>query len=373
MDFIDILKQFASRTEKMKSNIQTEEATKTSLVLPFFQQVFGYDIFNPEEFIPEFTADVGIKKGEKIDYAIMLEGAPVMLIEVKWCGISLDKHDSQLFRYFGTTKAKYGILTNGIVYKFYTDLEERNKMDLKPFLEINLSSIKDALVPELKQFCKANFNTEQIFARASELKYSNEISRYFLEQLNEPSDEFVKYILSQTYERARTQAVIEKFKPIVKSTLNNLISEMMNEKITTALKNEAAKSAPPNTVEQQNPDIVEPDCAESKIITTEEELNAFYLIKSILQSGGVDVSRISYHDKINYFVIYADDSSTKWICRLRLGNANSTRFRKTIALPSDEKKEQRYDLSSIDDIYTHKNEIIATAKRFLDQNIEIPA
>lgn len=95
--------------------------------MPFFS-LLGYDVFDPHEFIPEFTADVGIKKGEKVDYAITKDGKPIILIEAKWCGDNLEKHGSQLFRYFGTTSAKFGILTNGIIYKFYTDLDESNKM-----------------------------------------------------------------------------------------------------------------------------------------------------------------------------------------------------------------------------------------------------
>ncbi|WP_034378823.1 type I restriction endonuclease, partial [Dehalobacter sp. UNSWDHB] len=137
MDFIDELKQFALRVENLREKITTEEATKNSLILPFFQML-GYDIFDPSEVVPEFTADVGIKKGEKVDYAIFQNGTPIILVEAKWCGEKLDKHGSQLFRYFGTTKAKFGILTNGIIYQFFTDLEEPNKMDEKPFMELNL-------------------------------------------------------------------------------------------------------------------------------------------------------------------------------------------------------------------------------------------
>ena len=133
MDFIDQLKQFAKRVESLKDTIQTEEATKTAIIMPFFSML-GYDVFNPQEFIPEFTADVGIKKGEKVDYAIMMNDHPAILIECKSISENLDRHDSQLFRYFGTSEAKFAILTNGIIYRFYTDLENPNKMDEDPFL-----------------------------------------------------------------------------------------------------------------------------------------------------------------------------------------------------------------------------------------------
>ena len=142
MDFIDQLKQFSKRVESLTGSIQTEEATKTAIIMPFFSML-GYDVFNPQEFVPEFTADVGIKKGEKVDYAIIQDGTPVILIECKSITENLERHDSQLFRYFGTTPAKFAILTNGIFYRFYTDLEDANKMDKDPFLTINILDIRD--------------------------------------------------------------------------------------------------------------------------------------------------------------------------------------------------------------------------------------
>lgn len=152
-NFIDQLKALSNRVDKIKNSITTEEATKTSLVMPFFQ-ILGYDIFNPEEFTPEFTADVGIKKGEKVDYAILNKGEPVILIEAKSVNEKLERHDSQLFRYFGTTTAKFAILTNGITYRFYTDLDEENKMDASPFFEFDIVNLKESAIPELAKFKK---------------------------------------------------------------------------------------------------------------------------------------------------------------------------------------------------------------------------
>ena len=149
MEFEEKLKEFIERIEKLKDIINTEEATKTSLIMPFFN-ILGYDVFNPNEFIPEFVADVGIKKGEKVDYAIALNNKITILIEAKSVNENLKKHDSQLFRYFGTSEAKLAILTNGIEYRFYTDLEEANKMDTAPFLTINLLEIKDTDIQDIK-------------------------------------------------------------------------------------------------------------------------------------------------------------------------------------------------------------------------------
>lgn len=153
MEFNDVIKQFSERILSLKDTITTEESTKMSLVVPLFQ-LLGYDVFNPNEFCPEYIADVGIKKGEKVDYAILENGQPNILVECKSCSEQLDKHSSQLFRYFGTSPAKFGILTNGIIYRFYTDLEESNKMDLVPFLEIDMANLKDSSINELKNFVK---------------------------------------------------------------------------------------------------------------------------------------------------------------------------------------------------------------------------
>lgn len=158
-EFISQIKNISKRVEQLRDTLETEEATKTSLIMPFFQAL-GYDVFNPFEFVPEYTADVGIKKGEKVDYAIVINDELQILIEVKAINEKLTKHDSQLFRYFTTTSAKFSILTNGQKYEFYTDLDQPNKMDFLPFLTIDLLKIRDAQINELYKFTKDIFNVE---------------------------------------------------------------------------------------------------------------------------------------------------------------------------------------------------------------------
>ena len=145
MDFKDSIKQISERIETLKANLPTEEATKTALIMPFINAL-GYDVFNPLEVLPEMCCDIGTKKGEKIDYAIMKDGEPIILIECKHWEQDLNLHDNQLLRYFNVSKAKFGVLTNGITYRFYTDLSEPNIMDEKPFLEINMLDLKRDLM-----------------------------------------------------------------------------------------------------------------------------------------------------------------------------------------------------------------------------------
>lgn len=355
MDFIDQVKQFSKRVASIKDNIQTEEATKTSIIMPFFS-LLGYDVFNPDEFVPEFTADVGIKKGEKVDYAIMAEGKPVILIECKWINEDLQNHDSQLFRYFGTTCAKFAILTNGATYRFYTDLDEPNKMDEKPFLEINILDIKENQVAELKKFHKSNFNLDEILDVASELKYSNEFRNMLSSELQNPSDEFVRFFLAPTYTGRITQQVLEKFRPVIKKALNNYISEIMSEKIKSALDVEAKPSQEVKPMEEP---VQAPETEEPKIVTTPDELEAYFVIKNILKDL-VPMADISYKDNERYMSILYKGSTRNWICRLYFSSAKMS-----IAIPDENKKEVRLPIESVYDIDNYRDNLIAALNRYM--------
>src|SRR4051794_35249800 len=149
MDFADRIRELSGQILKQSAIIQTEEATKNAMVMPFISAL-GYNVFDPQEVTPELHADVGLKKGEKVDYAILKDGKPIILFECKWHGADLNKeHASQLYRYFSVTEARFGVLTNGIAYRFYTDLEAQNKMDSKPFFEFNMANYRDQDIEEL--------------------------------------------------------------------------------------------------------------------------------------------------------------------------------------------------------------------------------
>ncbi|MBR1384071.1 MAG: type I restriction enzyme HsdR N-terminal domain-containing protein [Ruminococcus sp.] len=360
MDFIDQVKQFSKRVESLKDNLLTEEATKTSIIMPFFA-LLGYDVFNPDEFMPEFTADVGIKKGEKVDYAILNNGEPTILIECKWIGEPLNRHGSQLFRYFSTTNAKFGILTNGRIYRFFTDLDESNKMDEKPFLEIDILNIKEAQVAELKKFHKSNFDIDTIFDVASELKYANEFKLIFSNQLQNPSDDFVRIFLANTYDGKFTQKVVDRFRPILKKSLNTYITELMNDKIKTALgsqDNEAQTEENTNLENGQDEPVAEK--RENRIITTEEELEAYFLVKNLLKNV-VDINDVLYKDNERYMAILYKGKTTKWICRFYFNRTSN----KYITIPDENKKEVRIDIANIYDIEKRKDQLITAVKRYV--------
>lgn len=356
MDYIDELKQFAVRAQSLMDMLPTEEATKNALIMPFFQ-LLGYDVFNPLEFMPEYTADVGVKKGEKVDYAIILNGKPAILIEAKWCGEPLDKHDSQLFRYFGTTDAKFGILTNGIVYKFYTDLDEPNKMDLTPFLELDLLNLKDYAINEVKRFSKEKLDLDAAFSAASELKYTNLIKALLAKQRTATDENFINYILGEVYPGRRTTQVIEKFGPIVKKAYNSYLNDIINDTLKNAMLSHD-DLAPKESPQPQAEDDDAPAQETNRIVTTQQELEAYYVIKSILRNV-LPSESVTFKDTETYFGVLYAGNTRKWICRIRFGDAKHY-----LILPVQGGKDLRILINGVDDIYSYSEQIIESGKRF---------
>lgn len=358
MDFKDSIRQISERIENLKDNLQTEEATKTALIMPFINAL-GYDVFNPLEVLPEMCCDIGTKKGEKIDYAIMKDGEPVILIECKHWAQDLNLHDNQLLRYFNVSKAKFGVLTNGIIYRFYTDLAEPNKMDGKPFLEVNLLDLKDAQIEELKKFHKSYFDINEILSSASELKYMGELRAVIGKEFASPTPDFVRYFGKQVYDGVFTPKVLEQFTGLVKRTIGNYINDTISERLKAAIKdNEENREKTEDEATEQTTDSKEKD--DAKIITTEEELEAFYIIKSILRAT-VPAERVTYRDAQTYFAVFIDNNNRKTVCRLYLDSATNKR----LTFLDENKKEQHNKIQSIDDIYNYADQLTAAASKFI--------
>jgi hypothetical protein len=345
LDFIDQLNTLAAKVPKLCDMLQTEEATKNALVMPFIN-LLGYDIFDPTEVIPEFIADVGIKKGEKVDYAIKKDGQIIMLFECKHCGGDLSiKHASQLFRYFSVTDARISVLTNGIVYRFFTDLEAPNKMDEKPFLEVNMLDLNDTVVSELKKLTKPAFNLDELMTSAGDLKYTREIKKLLAEQLENPSDEFVKFCASKVFDGTITPNRREYFAGITKRSFTQLVNERINERLKSAM---SGGAIPENVGTQETTtQTMEETARDALIETTAIELEGFYIVKSLLRDV-VDLNRIGYRDTQSYFGILLDDNNRKPIARLYFN-----RPQKYIGLFDEKRKEERISIQSLDDIYQH--------------------
>lgn len=352
MNFKDNIKSLGDRVANLKGQIQTEEATKNAFIMPFLQAL-GYDVFNPLEVVPEFVSDIGTKKGEKIDYAIFQNGDPTILVECKHWGQNLNLHDGQLLRYFHVSNAKFGLLTNGICYRFYTDLEVPNKMDEKPFLEFNIDEIKDNQIEELRKFHKSVFDAESISNTASELKYTNELKQLLQQEFVSPSPDFVKHFARQVYPNNISAKVLEQFTNLTKKSIQQYISELVTERLKTALKQEDEK-----TKEQEAIQSEQERNEESKVNTTDEELEGFMIVKTILRQK-INVSRVFYRDAQSYFAIILDDNNRKTICRLYLNGAKKY----FVTLDSD-KKEVRNQIESLDDIFNYAELLLAIVDNY---------
>jgi hypothetical protein len=227
-DFAEQIKKLAVLLDKNKDKVTNEEATKMALVMPFLK-VLGYDIHDPNEIIPEYTADVGDKKGEKIDFAIAKDSQVVLLIEVKSIKSILDPRDIyQLVRYFDVENVKFAILTNGIQYQFYTDFERTHRMDKQPFYSVKLDkNIRDSEIKILHLFSKSKFNISQIIVKAHEIKYTGEIKDYLEKQVTAPEEEFIKFFMRKTnYPGPFYKKSIEQYSPIVSRAFKLYVNQL---------------------------------------------------------------------------------------------------------------------------------------------------
>lgn len=352
MDFKDQIKQLGDRVAKMKEKIQTEEATKNAFIMPFIQAL-GYDVFNPLEVVPEFIADIGIKKGEKVDYAIIKDEHPIILIECKHWSADLNPHNSQLFRYFHTTKAKFGILTNGIHYRFYTDLVEPNKMDEKPFYEFRIDDIKDAQAEKLKEFHKSYFNLDSIINTASELKFMSELRTILVKEISEPSDDFTRFFAKTVYPSIVTPKVLEQFRGLVKRSFHQFINDSISERLKSALATDQQKA---EELEREESTVTS-NVVEEKVQTTADELDAFYIVRAIV-CAKVNVARIAHRDQQSYFGVLLDDNNRKPICRLHFNG------KKKFVSFFDADKEEKIELASNSQLYDYAARLLGAVEQY---------
>ena len=358
MSFAQSLRGLSEKVSEVHESLKTEEATKTSLVMPFINAL-GYNVFDHREVEPEFVADVGTKKGEKVDYAIKRGEEIIMLFECKRASVDLAAAEfSQLYRYFGVTKTRIAVLTNGIHYRFYSDLEEPNKMDELPFLSVDLTNLRDVDVDELKKLSKESFDLERMLSTASDLKYLNAIKEVMEEEFVEPSEEFVKHFFSRVNPSARfVTSAREQFTPLVQKALSQFVRERVGSRLRHALAHEDAEAAEEiseATTEAPLPEgVVFRD--DDGIETTEEEVEAFHIVKSICREV-IAGDRIVYRDTKSYMGVLVDDNNRRPICRLRFNSSQ-----KYLGLLDTNKDENRVAIDSLDDIYSHQAELKAMA------------
>ncbi|MRH28442.1 restriction endonuclease [Microbacterium sp. SYP-A9085] len=360
MEFQDRVAALATKVANQASAIGTEEATKNAFVMPFISTILGYDVFDPLEVVPEFTADVGVKKGEKVDYAIMRDGEVQILIECKAStGVPRIEHASQLFRYFATTNARIAALTNGVVWQFFTDLDAPNLMDAKPFLVLDLLDIDETLIPEVQKLSKGSFDLDSIISAAEELKYVGALKREIASQFREPTDEWIKFFTQRVYDGSYTARVREQFTALVTKATRQFLTESVNARLKTALG--AGISIPGDGDGQDvtsHPVVAKDLNRDTEIETTLDELEGYQIVKAIA-CREVKPHRITQRDAKSYFAVLLDDNNRKPIARLHFNGRQ-----KYLGLMDAEKTETRHPIDTLDEIYLHVEEIREAVLRY---------
>lgn len=347
MSIDEKLRSLSERIKNHSSSMLTEEAVKTAIVLPFLSAL-GYEVFDPSEVIPEFTADAVGKKGEKVDYAIKIDGAIRILIECKPISTNLDKiHLAQLYRYFSVTEAKFAILTNGRTFHFHTDLEAPNKLDDKPFLTFDLSELNRQMMPELGKFAKVGFDVEGVLQSAHRLKYTSGIKKKINELMDDPSEEFIRMAIADVHEGRFTAAIKEQFTPMVKNAFRELVRDLVQSRISSAL-------ATTSVVEMEPVEPAAP-VAEDEIITTDEEKEGFMIVRAIAREV-LPASRIFIRDQRSYCGILVDNNNRRPIARLWFNR--SVKYLGVF----EGKDEKKYKIETLDHIYDYSDQIRSAAR-----------
>jgi hypothetical protein len=317
LDLIDQLQTLAARAKQVGPSLTNEEATKMALIAPFIQAL-GYDIFNPTEVKPEFSADLpGIKQGERVDYAVLENGHPKILVEAKPYSSDLKTAEmGQLSRYFQATNARIGILTNGQTFLFYSDLDKPNLMDERPFAEIDLFDLKSAPLEQIKQMSKAMFDIDTLLSTAERLKYLRGVKEQLKAELTDPSEWLVKEMAGRVHSARRTSSqLLEKFKPIVIDAIKAYINDKINERLSSAMEVDKAQAEAPATIPEA---LTEQE--ESGIVTTKDEYEGLYIIRAICASD-IEPSRLTEKDTKTYCNVLLDNNSWKSIVRMHFNGA----------------------------------------------------
>jgi predicted type IV restriction endonuclease len=360
MDFIDETKALAATIPRIRDQLKTEEATKMSLVVPFIYRVLGYNVSDPTEVVPELSADFGQASAAKVDYGIFIDSEPVLLFECKSCGQDLQKKDEdQLRKYFAASKSsRIGIVTNGIRYLFFTDLDDAHLMDEKPFLEFNLLEIKDndPLFPELKKFTKANFHIDDLAESARELRYMKEIKATIDKEFNAPSEDFVKFFAGEVYRGKKiVKKVLDQFTVLTKKALAQYIRDQIDNKINKAFGEDDKGGVTTEETDTQVTALPEPP--------TDEEKEAYHIVRAILCQS-IDPTRITYKNLKKGFTVVLDDKQTKPICRLYFDKESNE-----VGLLDENKVETRQAIQQPSDVYRFSEELKAIAVHYLNKAV----
>lgn len=354
-DFAAKIRAIGARVIASSDLMKTEEATKTSAVLPLIAAL-GYDFFDPSEVVPEFTADVGIKKGEKVDYALMVDGKPVILIECKTAGTKLGaSHFSQLFRYFAVTSVRVAVLTNGLDVWLFSDLDEPNKMDAEPFLKLDISSASDAAICDLSHLSKSSFDIDKVIGAAKDARHINAIKGFFSRQMAEPDEDFARFVVKRLNDSPARKPLVDQFVRYVPLAFNQFVNDQIRSRLN--LSDEPVKVERVDVVAEAS------GCA-NDIVTTEEEAEGVRIVKAIC-ANVVSTSRVVMKDVKSYCGVLLDNNNRRPICRLYFNTKQ-----KHLGTFNAQREETKIPIVGVEDIYLHADAIRDAVKLYAASDIE---
>ena len=361
MTFEEKIKEYAKSIPNKLEHIDSEETTKIALITPFLREL-GYDTSDPSVVRAEYTADVGTKQGEKVDFAILDDDEPVIFIECKSVQNDLNEaHISQLYRYFSITDVQLGILTNGVDYRFYTTGDD-NRMDDTPFLEINLLNLTKKDIKELEKFINGSFDVNEAVNRADDLKYRNLIKKTLVKEFENPSDEFVRVIGKQIYDGVLTQSLRERFARIIVSVNTEFINERVQKRLADAVQSNEVETAKDEAKEEES-------FSEDGIITTDTEKEGYFIIRSIASEHNHEGS-ITIRDQKKYCNILFEDNKYYPIVRFYFNNEKRLKielFDEIRRTSNGGKIGDKHNIEQVSDLYNFKDRILALVDKYVEE------
>jgi hypothetical protein len=335
------LTQLGAKIESENLNQPFDEAQTKLLYINPFIEILGYKTSEHTDVIAELPADFATRRRDKVDYALRKNDTEILIIECKRFNEKVGKFGHQLSAYFNHLRlVRFGILTNGTIYHFYADIDTRNIMDAEPFFEFNVTDFNDEQLQILEMFCKENFDEKLIIEKARRLTYSRDIRKLLYTEMTNPSKDFIKFIAGKAYLEKKRGSITEKimilFDELVNLSLPIVINQLISDRMIRL------KPSSNNEIKE----------IESKIITTEEEREGYFIVKSIIRRK-IAPERVGFKDAQAYFSIRIDDSSHKTVCRLYL-NSN----KKYIGIFGANRNETKFELGAIDNIFDFSDQLL---------------
>ena len=320
-EFRKVVLLHAKKVTSRAVKVDSEASTNASLVQPFLTML-GYEVGNPDDVSPEHRADFSEKYQNKVDYAILDNGKPVIALESKKVGSVIKNDLGQLKSYFNALPSvKLGILTDGLKYEFYADSDKPNMMDDDSFLRLDFAeidrngTIDDNILGGIASIRKGLFNPENVGADAKSKLLFDSFVKIIKEFKSDPSDDFIRLILTRSEAGGKiakvTQKIVDANRDLVKSAMEAFVAQEALARFGYAPK-DLIRTPPDRPEPVSGTPIVTPEPEAEKPCPTEGEENAIAYTKKrllFLVRNEVlfqEVEKIKFRKSKTSFRIYYD-------------------------------------------------------------------